>query len=123
MSKVYFDSHPGYTEIGYKNLNRAKEKFPIGTIFVKYVPSEHKEQMEVAKEFMGEKFFIPERLWKYKILKPKEVLGEVTEFQTISKIVGYFFDEHGTYWPVTRNEKTHSLNFTYIPESEIENYE
>ena len=123
MSKVYFDSHPGYTTIGYQNLNRAKEKFPIGTIFVKYVPSELKEQMEVTKEFMGENFFVPERLWKHKILKPKEVLGEVTEFQTIGKIVGEGRDEDNIYWPVTKDTKTHNLNFTYILESEVKNYE
>ena len=123
MSKIYFDSRPGYTVIGYKNLNRAREKFPIGTVFVKYIPVDFKEQMEAAQEFMGENFFIPDRLWKYRILKPNEILGEVAEFENIGKIAGYFIDEDNNYWPVAKDTKTHNLNFTYVLESEVKNYE
>ena len=123
MSKIYFDSRPGYTVIGYQNLNRAKEKFPIGTIFVKYVPIDFKEQIEVAQEVMGENFFIPDKLWEFKTVKPNEILGEVTEFENIGKIAGYFIDEDNIYWPVTKDTKTHNLNFTYILESEVKNYE
>ena len=123
MSKIYFEGRPGYTVIGYKNLNRAQEKFPIGTIFAKYVPIGFKEQMDAVQEFMGENFFIPDKLWEYKILKPNEVLGEVSEFKNIGKIVGYFIDEDNIFWPVTKDAKTHSLNFTYVLESEIKDYE
>lgn len=122
MNKIYFDSHPGYTRIGYKNLNKAKEKFPIGTAFIKYIPVELKEEMTAAQNFMEKDFFVPEKKWSYKILKPKEILGEVTEFQVIEKIKGYYLDEDETYWPVTQNEKNHNLNFVFVPIEEREKY-
>ena len=117
-----FESKPGYTQLGYKDLTKAKEKFPIDTVFAKYVPASFKEQLDAAKEFMGEHFFIPEKMWSYKILKPKEILGEVAEFQVIKKIKGYYLDENGTYWPVVQDKKTHNLNFVFVPIEEREKY-
>lgn len=122
MNKFYFDSHPGYTQIGYKSLNKAKEKFPIGTAFIKYIPAELKEEVTAAQNFMGKDFFVPEKKWSYKILKPNEILEEVTEFQVIEKIKGYYLDEDETYWPVTQNKKNHNLNFVFIPIEESEKY-
>lgn len=122
MSKIYFDSHPGYTRIGYKSLDKAKENFPINTAFIRYIPVELKEEIAAVQDFMGKDFFVPEKKWSYKILKPKEILGEVTDFQVIEKIKGYYLDEDETYWPVTQDEKTHKLNFVFVPIEEKEKY-
>lgn len=122
MSKIYFESHPGYTRIGYKNLNKAKENFPINTAFIRYIPAELKEEVIAAQNFMEKDFFVPEKKWSYKILKPGEILGEVAEFQVVEKIKGYYLDEDGTYWPVTQDKKTHNLNFVFVPIEEREKY-
>ena len=122
MSKIYFDSHPGCTRIGYKSLNKAKENFPINTAFIRYIPVELKEEVDAAQNFMGKDFFVPEKKWSYKILKPKEILGEVADFQVIEKIKGYYLDEDEIYWPVIQDEKTHNLKFVFVPIEEKEKY-
>lgn len=122
MSKTFFEHMPGYTRIGFKSLETAEKYFPIGTVFVQYVPFELQEQINVVRDFLEDSFFIPKKYWKYKMIKPGETFGQVAEIKTLGKIGGYYFDGKA-YWPMKGEEYDNtSVSFVYIPEKEIEKY-
>lgn len=106
------------SKLGFKTLELAEKHYPIGTMCVKYVPSEYSEAINTAKEifdFSDNQIPIKEGIWKEATLKP----GSILDFGELKKelvVTGYYFDGEA-YWPV-ESKYDKPIKFVYIDKDE-----